>query len=254
MPFIQARVKFTNGDGRVVTDASNNLNVSKGGESTLELREGTFTTLSGGTLTFANGSSTTFTPGIATTYNVDATQAGVANFKRTSPNYTVRGSSLVKVLKYPGNATSINHENSHNLIQVPQILPPNVTVLLAAFYNCTNFNQPLDNWDVSNVTVMDSMFRNCTSFNQPLNTWNVSKVTNMSFMFNGCTNFNQPLDNWNTGNVTAMDSMFYNCTKFNQPLSKWCVSLITSKPNSFNDNAPLLTAAKLPVWGTCPAR
>lgn len=29
MPFIQARAKFTNGDGRVVTDASNNLNVNK---------------------------------------------------------------------------------------------------------------------------------------------------------------------------------------------------------------------------------
>ena len=204
MPFIQARVKFTNGDGRVVTDASNNLNVNTGGESTLELREGTFTALSGGTLTFADGSSTTFTPGNDKTYNVAAAQAGVANFKGTSPNYIVRGSSLVKVLKYPDNATNINHENSPNLIEVPDKLPPNVTNLTYAFYNCSSFNQPLGNWNTTNVT-------------------------NMSYMFNGCTNFNQDL-------------------------SKWCVSLITSIPNNFNYNAPLLTAAKLPVWGTCPAR
>ena len=229
MPFIQARVKFTNNDGRVVTDASNNLNVNTGGESTLELREGTFTTLSGGTLTFADGSSTTFTPGNDKTYNVGATQAGVANFKRTSPNYIVRGSSLVKVLKYPDNATNINHENSPNLIEVPDKLPPNVTNLTYAFYNCSSFNQPLNNWNTTNVT-------------------------SMSYMFGSCSSFNQPLGNWNTSNVTAMGSMFYNCSSFNQDLSKWCVSLITSIPNNFNYNAPLLTAAKLPVWGTCPAR
>ena len=277
MPFIQARVKFTNNDGRVVTDASNNLNVNTGGESTLELREGTFTTLSGGTLTFADGSSTTFTPGIATTYNVAAAQAGVANFKGTSPNYTVRGSSLVKVLKYPGNATIIRHENSSNLIQVPQILPPNVTNLTYAFYGCTNFNQPLNTWDVSkvtnmlgmftsctnfnqpldnwntaNVTNMNYMFYNCTSFIQPLNTWDVSKVTNMGSMFQNCSNFNQNIGNWNVSKVTNMSDMFYGCAKFNQDLSQWCVTLITSKPTNFNTNAPLLTAAKLPVWGTCP--
>ena len=194
---------FTTAGGKVLSKRANNVIINDtGGESTLELREGTFTTSSGGTLTFADGSSVVFTPDTLTTHNVAAAQAGVANFKGTSPNYTVRGSSLVKVLKYPNNATVINHENSPNLIQVPQILPPN--------------------------------------------------VTSMSYMFYNCTNFNQPIGNWNTGKVTNMGYMFYNCTKFNQDLSKWCVSLITSKPNSFNDNAPLLTAAKLPVWGTCP--
>ena len=194
---------FTTAGGKVLSKRANNVIINDTvGESTLELREGTFTTLSGGTLTFANGSSVVFTPNTLTTHNVAAAQAGVANFKGTTPNYTVRGSSLVKVLKYPSNATIIRHENSPNLIQVPQILPPNVTNL-------------------------NNMFSGCTSFNQPLNTWNTGKVINMSYMF-------------------------YNCTKFNQDLSKWCVSLITSIPNSFNDNTPLITAAKLPVWGTCP--
>ena len=277
MGLIQARAKLINGDGRVYVGDSNVLNVNVGGESTLELREGTFTTLSGGTLTFANGSSTTFTPGIATTYNVTAAQAGVANFRGTSPNYTIRGSSLVKVLKYPNNATIINHEDSRNLIQVPQILPPNVTVLLAAFNGCSSFNQSLNDWDVSKVTTMSLMFKDCINFNQPLGNWNTSKVTDMRYMFYGCANFNQninnwdtskvtnmdnmfthcgnfnqPLNNWNVSQVTTMYGMFTNCTRFSQDLSSWCVTLITSMPRDFNDNAPLLTAAKLPVWGTCP--
>ena len=161
---------FTTAGGKVLSKRANNVIINDtGGESTLELREGTFTTLSGGTLTFANGSSTTFTPGNDKTYNVTAAQAGVANFKGTSPNYTVGGSSLVKVLKYPDNATIIRHENSPNLIQVPQILPPNVTVLLAAFSDCSSFNHPnITKWDTSKVTNTNHMFYNCTSFNQPL--------------------------------------------------------------------------------------
>ena len=33
------------------------------------------------------------------------------------------------------------------------------------------FNQPLNNWNVSNVTNMDDMFQLATKFNQPLNNW-----------------------------------------------------------------------------------
>ena len=227
MGLIRARAKLINADGRVYVGEGSVLDVNTG-LSTLELREGTFTTLSGGTLTFADGSSVVFTPDTLTTHNVTAAQAGVANFKGTSPNYTVRGSALVKVLKYPNNATSINHEDSPNLIEVPDTLPPNVTNLTYAFRNCTSFNHP----NIGN--------------------WNTSNVTSMTYMFGSCTNFNQPLNTWNTGKVTNMTYMFYNCSSFNQDLSKWCVSLITSIPNSFNYNAPLLTAAKLPVWGTCP--
>jgi surface protein len=47
------------------------------------------------------------------------------------------------------------------------------------FHYASNFNQPLDKWDVSSVQNTSSMFSG-TSFNQPLNTWNVSKVTDMS--------------------------------------------------------------------------
>ena len=42
------------------------------------------------------------------------------------------------------------------------------------FYNCENFNQPLDNWDVSSVTNMSEMFRGCE-----INDENKPKFTKM---------------------------------------------------------------------------
>ena len=102
-----------------------------------------------------------------------------------------------------------------------------VTNMLRMFFNCTSFNQPLNNWDVSKVTGMIQMFSGCTSFNQPLNNWDVSKVTGMIQMFSGCASFNQPLNNWNVSKVTDMWQMFRGCTSFNQPLNSWDVSKVT---------------------------
>ena len=48
------------------------------------------------------------------------------------------------------------------------------------FEEASNFNQPLNDWDVSSVTNMSCMFYGASSFNQPLNDWDVSSVTNMS--------------------------------------------------------------------------
>ena len=45
------------------------------------------------------------------------------------------------------------------------------------------------------------MFDRATNFNQLLNNWNVSNVTYMSFMFSDATSFNQPLNNWNIYNM-----------------------------------------------------
>ena len=47
------------------------------------------------------------------------------------------------------------------------------------FSDCENFNQPLNNWDVSNVINMNKMLANCTNFNQPLNNWNISNMENI---------------------------------------------------------------------------
>ena len=96
-----------------------------------------------------------------------------------------------------------------------------VTNMENMFYDCSAFNQPLNNWDVSKVTDMRYMFSGCASFNQPLNSWDVSKVTDMSSMFSGCTAFNQPLNNWNVSQVTDMREMFSGCTSFDQDLGMW---------------------------------
>ena len=128
-----------------------------------------------------------------------------------------------------------------------------VTNMDFMFTNASAFNQPLNNWNVSSVTNMNSMFYAASAFNQPLNNWNVSSVTNMDFMFYAASAFNQPLNNWNVSSVTNMDFMFYYASAFNQDLSMWCVSNLPTTPTGFNYGADLLTGAKLPIWGTCPA-
>ena len=80
-----------------------------------------------------------------------------------------------------------------------------------------------------------------------------SNITNMNFMFSNASAFNQPLNNWNVSSVTNMSFMFYEASVFNQDLSKWCVSNFSTMPYNFNYGANLLTGAKLPIWGTCPA-
>ena len=70
------------------------------------------------------------------------------------------------------------------------------------------------------------MFEGCTEFNQPLDNWNTSQVTDMYRMFEVCTQFNQPLDNWNTSQVKYMNGMFYRCRQFNQSLQLWDTSQV----------------------------
>ncbi|WP_158652062.1 BspA family leucine-rich repeat surface protein, partial [Helicobacter bizzozeronii] len=56
-----------------------------------------------------------------------------------------------------------------------------------------------------------SMFEGCQNFNQPLNDWDISSVKNMAGMFFKCANFNQSLENWNVSSATEKLNMFYNC-------------------------------------------
>ena len=87
----------------------------------------------------------------------------------------------------------------------------NITDMKGIFYNCLNFNEPLNNWNVSNVTNMYSMYYHCSKFNQPLNNWDVSNVTNMDCMFADCLKFDQLLKNWDVSNVKFMYLMFDFC-------------------------------------------
>jgi surface protein len=127
-----------------------------------------------------------------------------------------------------------------------------VTNFNSTFTSCTQFNNGgspnINNWiinAISNVS-MAQMFQGCTNFNQPINNWNTSRVINMLGMFRYCSNFNQPLNNWNTSNVTRMDGMFEGVSQFNQNISSWNVSNVTTmgstnfgmffNASSFNQN------------------
>jgi len=63
------------------------------------------------------------------------------------------------------------------------------------FDNAKNFNQPVENWDVSSVTDMINMFNNATSFtNHDLSKWNVVKTEKYSdFLTNAGENNIEPL-------------------------------------------------------------
>ena len=176
-------------------------------------------------------------------------------------NYvSVGGEALVELHNFPAlstvtkfNFATYNNNVLPNLTKVPDFFPSNITNMSYMFFRATSFNQPLNNWNVSKVTNMSKMFNYASAFNQPLNNWNVSNVTDMSYMFLHATSFNQPLNNWNVSKVTNMDYMFYGASSFNQDLSKWCVSNFPTMPSYFNNKAPFLVGAKLPIWGTCPA-
>jgi gliding motility-associated-like protein len=108
-----------------------------------------------------------------------------------------------------------------------------VTNMYGMFSRAENFNQPLDQWDVSHVTSMGGMFSFAIAFNQPIGSWDVSNVTDMSFMFNGAQNFNQPIGLWNVGKVTNMMRLFSEASVFNQSIGDWDVGNVTDMSSMF---------------------
>jgi hypothetical protein len=111
--------------------------------------------------------------------------------------------------------------------------------LFATFNNpqAVDFNEDLNNWNVSKVIYMDSMFNDAAAYNQPMNNWDVSKVTEMYGMFIGAAAFNQPMNNWDVSKVTSMYSMFFGAAAFNQPLNDWDVSNVLAMYEMFGGAA-----------------
>ena len=107
-------------------------------------------------------------------------------------------------------------------LSIPATDAPNLIICTSMrnmFRSATNFNSPIDHWNVSNITDMDALFRSASNFNQPINTWNVSIVSDMSDMFRNATAFDQPLASWNVSSVMTMSNMFDFALAFNQPLA-----------------------------------
>ncbi len=71
-------------------------------------------------------------------------------------------------------------------------------------FNANQFNQSLNNWNVSNVIDMTGFVGGHQQmFNQPLDKWNVSNVKYMGEMFAGAIHFNQPLNMWKVDNASV---------------------------------------------------
>ena len=92
-------------------------------------------------------------------------------------------------------------------------------------------NTSIENWDVSNVTNMTGLFA-FSSYNQPLNNWDVSSVTDMTAMFQA-SDFNHPINNWDVSNVTNMTGLFAMSENFNQSINTWDVSSVTNMSDMF---------------------
>ena len=52
------------------------------------------------------------------------------------------------------------------------------------FYYNDEFNQPLDNWNVSNTMYVHSMFFKCKKFHQKLDKWDINDKLKMSTFIN----------------------------------------------------------------------
>ena len=111
------------------------------------------------------------------------------------------------------------------------------------FYNATNFNDDIENWDVSNIEYMFKTFSGAISFNQPLAWWDTFSVLGFESTFEFALSFNQSLNMWDTSNAEYMNGMFYEAKRFNQPLNSWDVSNVSDMAYMFeaasNFNQPL---------------
>jgi surface protein len=157
--------------------------------------------------------------------------------------------------KSSGSAVSTYFTKSGESAPVPfnNIVTTLMTSMVQLFYDASQFNKNISDWDTSNVSSssgMGQMFQNATVFNQDISKWNVANVKNMGQMFMYASKFNSDISGWNTSNVTDMHAMFYGATLFNQNLNGWNVGKVTTSDNRNNFASPALLAnvAFQPNW------
>ncbi len=118
-------------------------------------------------------------------------------YRQPQTNSTIQSCMRILMTR----ATTDDEKHQTVLLQYGPIFDWNTTAVTNMHGLCgyPNFNEPIDDWDVSNVTDMRFMFSGAKSFNQPLNNWNVSNVKDMRIMFQIVESFNQPLDKFESG-------------------------------------------------------
>ena len=84
------------------------------------------------------------------------------------------------------------------------------------FKKCKNFDQSLNNWDVSNVSEMFEMFYGCKKFNQSLNNWLVLDQCDCRQMFENADlfNINENAQWYNIENINSDDSRYDRSRRF----------------------------------------
>lgn len=141
------------------------------------------------------------------------------------PNSNIGDTGIVNGIKYEVVDRNILYKRLDGGLDVSKLCVSLIVDMSKMFLNYRDFNQPIENWDVSNVINMDRMFL-FSQFNQPIGNWDVSSVKNMRGMFSK-SNFNQPIGDWDVSSVTEMSEMFYR-SRFNQPIGDWDVSNVTN--------------------------
>jgi surface protein len=86
------------------------------------------------------------------------------------------------------------------------------------YYDLTDFNGDISEWDTSNVINMEYMF-SYTIFDGDISEWDVSNVVDMEGMFY-ISEFNGDISKWDVSNVENMQYMFAKSV-FCGDLSKW---------------------------------
>jgi Mycoplasma protein of unknown function, DUF285 len=71
----------------------------------------------------------------------------------------------------------------------------------------SQFNEPLDKWQVGKATTLQGMFAGSSSFSHSLNSWNTSNVIDMSFFLLDATSWNGDISTFDTSNVKYMRAM-----------------------------------------------
>jgi surface protein len=88
------------------------------------------------------------------------------------------------------------------------------------FGNNSNFNQPLNNWNVSNVNNWQNFMNNTDAFNQDLSSWSPSSATIFRTAFRNMANFEGiGVKEWDVSSCTDFFGVFANCASFAEDLS-----------------------------------
>ncbi|MBQ9394024.1 MAG: BspA family leucine-rich repeat surface protein [Proteobacteria bacterium] len=170
-------------------------------------------------------------------------------------------SKLYKIIAFGLVGVSTHAFATSNLKEISTIDIPDASKLsdLSYAFCQSNFNQNIENWDMSNVTDIRGMFYKAVNFNQPLDHWDTSSMIWMGakpedyfffpgqFLhngaFSGASAFNQNLEHWDTSNVVSMTNLFYKASSFNGTINSWNTSNVKYLHGTFEEastfNQPL---------------